>query len=242
MDGAFAGLDLPALTRQVPRNEGGRTVWKYALMALGCFWILGLVCMVASTKKRPPEPEAVVVEYRHLNSGFCGPVIPEQVTRGRELQQRVEAELAKEAAKRKEEAELAEREAKRTEEMKRKDEAKRKDEEEMNRKIAELTRQRRAEEERDFDGLALRRHTVAGSYRESDYGPVSGEIVGEVINRRPKTVGFVRITINLYDADENRIGTTSASISNLEAGSTWKFRAPVFGRFHAFKVVKLTGW
>lgn len=52
-------------------------------------------------------------------------------------------------------------------------------------------------------------------------------IVG-VVKNVSKNAYSARIIFTLYDANGNMLGTTDASISDLPAGGTWKFSAPIF--------------
>ena len=50
-------------------------------------------------------------------------------------------------------------------------------------------------------------------------------ITGILTNNSGRDANSVMITYNLFDADNNQIGTAMATASNLKAGGTWKFKA-----------------
>ena len=50
-------------------------------------------------------------------------------------------------------------------------------------------------------------------------------ITGILTNNSGRDADYVQVTYNLFDADNNQIGTAMANTSNLKAGGTWKFKA-----------------
>ena len=52
-------------------------------------------------------------------------------------------------------------------------------------------------------------------------------VTGIVTNESSSPYSFVSISVNLYDLDDNQVGSTLDNISNLAAGGTWKWRAVV---------------
>lgn len=50
-------------------------------------------------------------------------------------------------------------------------------------------------------------------------------ITGILTNNSGRDANSVMVTYNLFDADNNQIGTAMATASNLKAGGTWKFKA-----------------
>lgn len=50
-------------------------------------------------------------------------------------------------------------------------------------------------------------------------------ITGILTNNSGRDANSVMVTYNLFDTDNNQIGTAMATASNLKAGGTWKFKA-----------------
>ena len=50
-------------------------------------------------------------------------------------------------------------------------------------------------------------------------------ITGILTNNSGRDANSIMVTYNLFDADNNQIGTAMATASNLKAGGTWKFKA-----------------
>lgn len=61
-----------------------------------------------------------------------------------------------------------------------------------------------------------------------DYDSVT--ITGKVKNNTNKNYSYVQITFNLYDKDDNLVGTAMDNINNLEANGTWIFNAIGMGK------------
>lgn len=98
--------------------------------------------------------------------------------------------------------------------------------------------QRKADEERDFDGLVLFWNATKGT--SDEYG---GEITGLVENRRPRALSYVQISFNLFDRNGVQVGTAFDNTTNLDPGRKWRFRAHTLGtRFHSFKCAEVTGY
>lgn len=104
---------------------------------------------------------------------------------------------------------------------------------------APMTEEEKAKDkdEQNFGGLALVRDSVRGVNQE-----FGGEITGTVINRKTRTMAYVQITFNLYDASGAQIGTALANVNGLEAGGRWNFRAVALRQFDRYKVSGITGW
>lgn len=75
----------------------------------------------------------------------------------------------------------------------------------------------------------------------SSYG--GNAACGTVINNTNRTMSYVQVEINLYDMNDNQIGSTIDNVNNLAAGSKWNFKAPVIanGRYR-WSVVDVKGW
>ena len=79
-----------------------------------------------------------------------------------------------------------------------------------------VTQESKAEEKKeDF--------TISETTVEED--TFSYYIVGTVTNNTNKEKGYMQITFNLYDAEDNLIGTAIDNVNNLKPGGTWKFKA-----------------
>lgn len=50
-------------------------------------------------------------------------------------------------------------------------------------------------------------------------------IEGTITNNTDKQYSYAQVTFNLYDKDENQLGTAVANINNLDANANWKFKA-----------------
>ncbi len=83
---------------------------------------------------------------------------------------------------------------------------------------------------------------VLDTYR-CQLSPYGGDAVcGTVVNNTNRTMSYAQVEINLYDTDNNQIGSALANINNLASGSKWKFKAPVYaaGRYR-WTVANVTG-
>lgn len=75
----------------------------------------------------------------------------------------------------------------------------------------------------------------------TEYG--SSTIVGTVKNNSTKEYRFVMIEFNIYDSKDNQIGTAHDTISNLEPGGKWAFKALVLEKdFAKYKLKELKGY
>ena len=94
------------------------------------------------------------------------------------------------------------------------------------------------ENEYNVDGLVLLNDTigVAGSFDGRFL------ILGTVVNRLEKALNLVQIMFNVYDESGAQVGNAFTSVSGLEAGGRWNFKASAFlpnGR--TCKVISLSG-
>ena len=68
-------------------------------------------------------------------------------------------------------------------------------------------------------------------------------VVGEVRNACDKVVGYVQVTINLYDDSGAQAGSTLANVNNPESGGVWKFKTVILeDAATRFKVAEVTGF
>lgn len=74
--------------------------------------------------------------------------------------------------------------------------------------------------------------------------PYMVTISGSVKNNTSKTYRYVQVVVNIYDKDDNLLGTALDNVTNLEAGGTWKFKAigsnP--GGASRYKITDITGY
>lgn len=70
-----------------------------------------------------------------------------------------------------------------------------------------------------------------------------GYIVGTIKNNSNYVYSYVEVDINLLDANGNQVGSTLANVNNLQANSTWKFKAVVTdqGSVKKYKIIKIAG-
>lgn len=67
-------------------------------------------------------------------------------------------------------------------------------------------------------------------------------IVGTVKNQSGRNYSFVQVEINLYDRSGVLLESTLDNVSNLAAGGSWRFKAPVLKRgADRFSVVRVQG-
>ncbi len=52
-------------------------------------------------------------------------------------------------------------------------------------------------------------------------------IKGIVQNNTDKEYGYLQVEFNLYDKDDNQVGSTFANVNNVEPHGKWKFEAMV---------------
>lgn len=68
-------------------------------------------------------------------------------------------------------------------------------------------------------------------------------IVGTLKNNTNKKTNYVQIVFNLYDKDNNVVGSAFANINHIEADGTWKFKAMILeDEFDSFKFESVTGF
>ncbi len=67
------------------------------------------------------------------------------------------------------------------------------------------------------------------SYKWQDDDQFSRSLVGTLRNDSTRKIDFVQISFNLFDGDGNTVGTAEDTISELDPGATWKFKADVIG-------------
>jgi len=70
-------------------------------------------------------------------------------------------------------------------------------------------------------------------------------IEGTVKNNTDKTYDYLQVTYNVYDKDDNNLGTCLANNNNIEANGTWKFKAVCSGTAEDitnYKLAEITGW
>lgn len=71
-----------------------------------------------------------------------------------------------------------------------------------------------------------------------------GYITGTVKNNTNHAYRYAEININVYDESGAQIATPMSNTENLQAGGTWKFKAPIIPRPtgpFTYKVVKIHG-
>lgn len=72
----------------------------------------------------------------------------------------------------------------------------------------------------------------------------AGYITGVVKNNTNHAYRYVEVDINIYDESGAQTASPLANTQNLQAGGTWRFKAPIIprpqGQFR-YKVVKVTG-
>lgn len=67
-------------------------------------------------------------------------------------------------------------------------------------------------------------------------------VCGTVLNNSSKTKRYVQVGVNLYDKNNNQIGSALDNILNLEPNSKWKFKAMVSeDNVHSYAVKDITG-
>lgn len=78
---------------------------------------------------------------------------------------------------------------------------------------------------------------------KSENDKYSRYVVGTVKNNTNKEYGYVQVEINLYDESGAQVGSTLANANNLEAGGTWKFKAPILEESaKTFKIKDVNGF
>lgn len=77
-----------------------------------------------------------------------------------------------------------------------------------------------------------------------DYG-ISYYIEGYIKNNTDKEYSYVQVTFNVYDAENNNLGTCMANNTGLEGNGRWKFKAICSGEaknIASYKLSKITKW
>lgn len=68
-------------------------------------------------------------------------------------------------------------------------------------------------------------------------------VVGQIKNDTSRSYKYVQVEINLYDAEGTQVGSTLANVNNLEPGSVWEFKAPIFEeKVVIAKIKAITKW
>jgi len=68
-------------------------------------------------------------------------------------------------------------------------------------------------------------------------------VIGTVQNNTDKTHTYVQVEINLYDDEDNQLGSTLANTNNLEPGGKWKFKAIILeDSATKYKIKDVSGW
>ncbi len=68
-------------------------------------------------------------------------------------------------------------------------------------------------------------------------------IVGTIKNNTSKKTSYVQVVFNLYDEDNNVIGSAMDNINHIESDGTWKFKAMILeDEFDSFKFESVTGF
>lgn len=76
---------------------------------------------------------------------------------------------------------------------------------------------------------------------KEEYG--SRFVTGKIKNNAGKDVGYLQVEINLYDKDNNQVGSTLANINNLEKDGIWTFKALIFeDNATSYKIKEVTGF
>lgn len=68
-------------------------------------------------------------------------------------------------------------------------------------------------------------------------------IVGHVRNNSNHTYSYAQVEINLYDRQNNQVGSTLSNVNNFEPGKIWQFDAPIFQvGASKYKIKNVSGW
>jgi hypothetical protein len=87
----------------------------------------------------------------------------------------------------------------------------------------EEEQKRQEEERRAANPLELLDGTL--DFQQGEY---SSYITGSIRNNTVQTYNYVQVTIGLYDAEGNQVGSTLPNVNGLESGKTWRFKAIAF--------------
>ena len=68
-------------------------------------------------------------------------------------------------------------------------------------------------------------------------------VVGEVRNRCDRDFDYVQVTISLFDASGNQVGSTLDNVNDLQPNTVWRFRAIILEQeAENYRVTELTGF
>jgi hypothetical protein len=182
-----------------------------------------------------PLPSAIASGHAELDKRAAAVVKAELPAARADRRRRAEELAAAEQKKKELEAAAAEAARMKAEEARRKMEAAAKEAQLAKEAMEARKREeaRRAEEETNFNGLVLFNKSVVATQRS---------ITGIVENRTGRDLNYAQIIFNLYDSDDNQVGSVLANVNGLEAGGRWSFEAVCFGRRYAtYKPFKAIG-
>ena len=87
--------------------------------------------------------------------------------------------------------------------------------------------------------------TLIESYNSDESNQYFYYIEGKIQNNRDKEYDYVQIVFNIFDKDDNMIGTCMDNNSGLNANGTWKFKAICdYGTNDVarYELKEITGW
>lgn len=67
-------------------------------------------------------------------------------------------------------------------------------------------------------------YLIAHEYKYDRYG---SSVIGTIKNAGKRNYSYVQVEINLYNTEEEQVGSTLANVNNLAPGKTWRFEALV---------------
>lgn len=68
-------------------------------------------------------------------------------------------------------------------------------------------------------------------------------IAGKIKNNTGRQISYAQVEINLYDENNQLLGSTLANVNNLEKDSIWNFKALVTQEnYKSYKIMKVTGF
>jgi len=82
------------------------------------------------------------------------------------------------------------------------------------------------------------------SGKADSYG-ISYTIKGTIQNNTSKNYSYVQVQFNVYDKDDNDLGSCLANNNNFEANGKWLFEAICFSdaeKIKTYKLMEITGW
>lgn len=78
-------------------------------------------------------------------------------------------------------------------------------------------------------------------WAKGDFG--SDILTGVIRNNSGHDWSYVQLEFNLYDADDNLVGSTLANTANWRSGESWRFEAPViYSSATRARLVDITGY